>query len=319
MFLIPPTPAVSVVSSPRPARAARTTPPRSFVGLTGFPDRPFFLFVHTYFVHNYRPAEQYLAPHWEDPAALLAEDGRELWTRAEEHQNEEAAGKLQALYDATVTQADEQIFETVRAAIDQRNLRQNTYFTLVSDHGEAFLEHGQIGHGKSLWGELIRVPWILTGPGIRPGTHHREVVDLADVVPTLEPLLGLPSEPSTTGRDVLAGTQAPPSVLTWRNFRETTVWDGVADGDWKLLRLTTDDKPDPQHWLFQWPEDQLDKRDLSQEYPEKFSAMKELLEQRVSDLEKFSSALQTEAGAAADVGGDLSRQLLELGYVSSDQ
>ena len=38
---------------------------------------------------------------------------------------------------------------------------------LTSDHGEAFWEYGQAGHGKSLHEEVLRVPLILHGANDR--------------------------------------------------------------------------------------------------------------------------------------------------------
>ncbi|MCZ6746785.1 MAG: sulfatase-like hydrolase/transferase, partial [Acidobacteria bacterium] len=40
----------------------------------------------------------------------------------------------------------------------------NTLMVLTSDHGEEFLERGWIGHTRTLYEELLRVPLVMVGP-----------------------------------------------------------------------------------------------------------------------------------------------------------
>jgi arylsulfatase A-like enzyme len=72
---------------------------------------------------------------------------------------------------------------------------------LLSDHGEEFAEHGQIGHGETLFIEVLRVPLIFVSPGLasRVVSQH---VSLADVMPTLLGLLELPA-PVMTGESLV--------------------------------------------------------------------------------------------------------------------
>ena len=35
---------------------------------------------------------------------------------------------------------------------------------VTSDHGEAFLEHGRVGHNTTVYDEMLRVPFILRLP-----------------------------------------------------------------------------------------------------------------------------------------------------------
>ena len=51
---------------------------------------------------------------------------------------------------------------------------QDAIIIVTSDHGEEFFEHGQIGHGKSLYDEVLRVPFMVRWPGrIAPATHEQ--------------------------------------------------------------------------------------------------------------------------------------------------
>lgn len=59
-----------------------------------------------------------------------------------------------------------------------------------SDHGEEFFDHDGIEHGHTLHEELIRVPLVLSGPGVAAGRVDAPV-SLIDVAPTVLELAGL--------------------------------------------------------------------------------------------------------------------------------
>ncbi len=65
----------------------------------------------------------------------------------------------------------------------------NTVIALIADHGEAFGEHGHERHGTSLYEEQIRVPLLLSVPGVRPQTVETPVSAI-DLTATLLALAG---------------------------------------------------------------------------------------------------------------------------------
>lgn len=76
----------------------------------------------------------------------------------------------------------------------------NSYVVLLADHGEQFWEHGNNGHGMSLFEEEIRVPFLLKLPHSQhAGTVCKTLIEMVDVAPTLLDLLGLPREPRFQG------------------------------------------------------------------------------------------------------------------------
>jgi len=80
---------------------------------------------------------------------------------------------------------------------------------VVSDHGEGLMypfHHGR-GHGSFTYGSAVRMPWILTGPGVAPGHVVQGVASQVDVLPTLLDLAGLPSAegPGTSWADAVRG------------------------------------------------------------------------------------------------------------------
>jgi phosphoglycerol transferase MdoB-like AlkP superfamily enzyme len=77
------------------------------------------------------------------------------------------------------------------ALLTQLNLRQNTIFCVVGDHGEAFGEHGFFGHERIVFEQVLHVPWVIRAPLlVKEGIRINGQVTSTDVTPTLLALLG---------------------------------------------------------------------------------------------------------------------------------
>ena len=108
---------------------------------------------------------------------------------------------LRKIYLAEVAFFDDQ-FGRMLAAY-RKMTRRPTLLVFWSDHGEAFWEHGQFGHGKSLYREETWVPLIWRMEGVLPsGKIVKEPVALMDLMPTLCSLSGIPTAPWMQGRDL---------------------------------------------------------------------------------------------------------------------
>ena len=106
-------------------------------------------------------------------------------------------------YDNAVHWTDQNIGALLRE-LDELGLRDRTVVVIASDHGEEFLEHGREGHAKSLYREVIEVPWIVSLPfRLEPGVVVETPVENVDIWPTLLDLLGVPALPKTDGRSRL--------------------------------------------------------------------------------------------------------------------
>lgn len=69
----------------------------------------------------------------------------------------------------------------------------NTIVALLADHGEQFGEHSMIGHGNSLYRQVLHVPMLLAIPG-RPAEHVSDPVSIPDLYPTLLRSVGIEGE-----------------------------------------------------------------------------------------------------------------------------
>lgn len=198
--------------------------------------RPYFLFVH--YIEPHHPYTVSRAPA--DLAALpplpLDCADPERWgdvefvrglrerLRAGDAGARRLIAHLGRLYDEEVKFVDAEVARLLRAVAEGGR---PTVVVFTSDHGEHFGEHDLTLHGCSLYEELVRVPFILAGPGIAPG-RLAEPPALEDVVPTLLRLAGLPAE-GYSGRDLLSDL-APRAHVERYADRVS-----VREGGWKLL------------------------------------------------------------------------------------
>ncbi len=71
----------------------------------------------------------------------------------------------------------------------------NTIFCVIGDHGEAFGEHGLLGHERIAFDEVLRIPFCLRAPFlVETGVRMTEPVSSVDLTPTLLGLLGFETE-----------------------------------------------------------------------------------------------------------------------------
>ncbi|WP_374456844.1 sulfatase-like hydrolase/transferase [Nocardioides sp.] len=92
-----------------------------------------------------------------------------------------------------------------------RSVGPDTYVVLTSDNGFHLGQNG-MGRGKGTpYDTDVRVPLLVTGPGVVPG-KRQEVTSNIDLAPTFEELAGLPPAPYRSGVS-LAPTFAQPALV----------------------------------------------------------------------------------------------------------
>lgn len=183
--------------------------------MSGRPAKPFFLFIHLWDVHfDFVPPAPYdkaFDPDyegWVDGKNFFFDPryGPEMDARDKEH--------LLALYDGEIAWTDS-IVGRIREDLEQAGILEGTVFALTSDHGTEFFEHGQKGHRKTLFDEVIKTPLVIRFP---PKLHAaRRVAGQTrgiDVGPTLLELAGLPAPNDVLGRSLvpLAEVSGAPGV-----------------------------------------------------------------------------------------------------------
>ena len=115
--------------------------------------------------------------------------------------------EIVSLYDGNLLTGDD-AFSQVLDVLKQRGRWDNTVVLVLSDHGEAFREHGKMSHNSTVYDEMLHIPFILRLPGgvVPEQIDTRGLVSLEDVVPTLLGLAGIEPTGPLSGVDLLASS-----------------------------------------------------------------------------------------------------------------
>lgn len=119
--------------------------------------------------------------------------------------NDEDLAEIVALYDGNLRAGDEAVGRIIRF-FKTSGLWDNTFFVITSDHGEAFMEHGEIGHNRNVFEEMMWVPLIIKPPKGTDlsGVDTKRLATLADVVTTIYNHLGIEPPQTVRGNDLFA-------------------------------------------------------------------------------------------------------------------
>jgi arylsulfatase A-like enzyme len=177
-------------------------------------DKPFFLYLHYIDPHNqYRPPSAFCAfgrPGYTPRDDAINKDLNDVFdphldkrvtrTMLLEHGiSERDVTRMSDLYDAEVLSADHYIGELLER-LRKDGLYDSTIIIVTADHGEAFMDHGNLEHGGSLYQELIRVPLIIKAPGVRGGQEVGDLVESVDLAPTILDAVGVAPDAAMSGQ-----------------------------------------------------------------------------------------------------------------------
>jgi arylsulfatase A-like enzyme len=167
-----------------------------------FGDRPFFIFLHFYDPHwHYAPPPEVLKIFESSYAGKLTGNLKDFQKLRPDQVTPEDLDHLLALYDGEIRYTDNEIGRLI-THLKERGVMGSTLLAVTSDHGEEFLEHGSWEHQKTLYEEVIRVPLILSGPGLAP-RREAQPVTLLDLAPTVLDFLSVIPPPSMKGLSLL--------------------------------------------------------------------------------------------------------------------
>ncbi len=98
-----------------------------------------------------------------------------------------------ARYYGMVSQIDDSVGIILKALKDCGQLS-NTIILYTSDHGDMCGSHGMIDKHYVLYDDVVKVPFIMSGPGIGKGAVVKELVSSGlDLAPTIDELFGAES------------------------------------------------------------------------------------------------------------------------------
>lgn len=203
----------------------------------------FFLFLHYFDPHfAYREHDEHVFPSrwpYRGPVGPEVRFGELL--RRQSSLNQADADELKRLYDSEIAFTDAHIGR-VLAHLEALGLGDETMVILTADHGEEFLDHARLGHTKTLYDEVLRVPLLVRIPGT-PAAVVESPVALLDVVPTVLAALGLPPAKEAEGRVLpLPGDASrEPRVIVSATQRRAPKRAAI-DDRYKLIRSADGDE-----------------------------------------------------------------------------
>lgn len=234
-------------------------------------------------------------------------------------------------YDGEIEYTDRWL-EQVIAQIDRLGVKERTLIVFTADHGECLWEHGQSGHGYSVYDAELKVPLIMSLPGMLPGgVRINSPVELIDLFPTILDLLQIPVPGSIQGKSLLdlirgkgidhqvAGNRAkiPPAIggeahEVHRLAYSETLWPpapgdrlkGLRTPEWKFIMSLAGEN----RLLYHLPSDPHELRDVSGENPELVKAFE-------GGLSEISRRIGDEGGLLPEMEEEVEARLKALGYV----
>jgi arylsulfatase A-like enzyme len=219
-------------------------------------------------------------------------------------------------YDGEIAFTDRAIGELL-AGLSQLGLAEDTLVVVVADHGEELEDHGKMGHGETLYREIVDVPLLMR----IPGQEHRRisaVVRMVDVMPTILDLLGVvPPDGSVVEYwegvslvSAIRGSDTPQLSAIAELRRGRRLWmEGIERGRWKLIL----DQGSGTIELFDVEDDPQEAENLAGEEPRIVAELERELSRAIASAEH--KAKRHGARQHLDLSHEQKENLRRLGYV----
>lgn len=227
-----------------------------------------------------------------------------------------------ALYDGALRYVDHQVGRLLEA-LEESGAADDTLVVVTSDHGEEFWDHWQagralgddprgiwgVGHGHTMYEELLHVPLVFAGPDLAQGRRSGCPVRHLDVAPTVLARLGVPAPLEMRGDDLtslLGRAEAAPCERR-PQIAESPAY-GPESSAITLGRRKVIEREPALRLLFDLRHDPGERQDLSAAREEIAGA---LAAARASEL----AGLPKGRGEAMEIDAETAAALRALGYL----
>jgi len=249
--------------------------------------KQFFAWIHLYDPHApYTPPKKYAAMYKND---------------------------FSGQYNGEIAFTDECVGKIIDK-LKEKNILDHTLVVLVGDHGEAFGEHEEYGHGIFCYNEVLKVPLIIYNPNLfpRPVRIHQRV-NLIDIMPTLLDIFQIPPPSTIQGNSFLplinGENEDSPRTFFFESMHGQNEMNwapllGLIDGRYKYISL-------PESELYDLEADPAEKENL-------FWKQNRLAKDLDKQLQKYVTELANPQGdSQRELSEEDKKRLQSLGYVSS--
>ncbi|MEX0320986.1 MAG: sulfatase-like hydrolase/transferase [Puniceicoccaceae bacterium] len=245
---------------------------------------PYLLYLAHLAPHDPRQYPAKLASRYNTETVSLPEnfmtthpfDNGEMYARDElleaMPRRPEAVNQHLADYYAIISHVDEQVGR-ILDELEQSGEINNTIIIFAGDNGLACGQHGLMGK-QNLYEHSIRVPLILSGPGIPCNVRRDASCYLSDIFPTLCELLEIDCPDTVEGKSLVpALTDSSEKIRECLHFAYRGVQRSIKQDQMKLIEYVVDGKRATQ--LFDLSSDPLELTNLADE-PHMGETIKEL-------------------------------------------
>jgi N-acetylglucosamine-6-sulfatase len=185
---------------------------KSFVSRVGRSGHPFLLELATFAPHRPAtpaPRDRHGFPFIEAPrdAAFDAvPENAPRWLRGRPPLSEEQIAAMNREYRkrAQSVQAVDDLVGQVRRTLRERGLDRDTYVIFSSDNGYHMGQRRLLAGKMTAYDSDIRVPLIVVGPGVPPGSTMPALAENVDLAPTLMRLAGKTPPPWVDGHGLVS-------------------------------------------------------------------------------------------------------------------
>ncbi len=213
-------------------------------------------------------------------------------------------------YDSYLFHTDKLIGDLVNA-LQEEGIFEKTMVILTADHGEKFMEHGEMVHGgKTLYNEVVHVPLIFHSQQLFPETKTvQTLVEHADILPTLVDIYDA-GEIKIGNLNQLQGQ----SLLKMENDKSVFIVSPnrshmkVINGKWSLIYSREGEEIE----LYDLEKDPLEKKDLSEQYKDVREQMLEILREKIRESLDIGQVVDHEVKR---IDNEVKETLKSLGYI----
>jgi arylsulfatase A-like enzyme len=284
-----------------------------------------FLYIQLMDLHQPNDPPEPFFSYFETPQAGSRGDEHKDWAFGRQVDMSETSfqsfrSHRLALYDGSLRYADQEIGRLLQE-FEDRSLLDETLVLLTSDHGEEFWDHAEegrrwgddprgiwgIGHGHTMFQELLHVPLIIRGPGFRGGARVSCPASLLDLAPTALVALGVAVPEGMVGVD-LRELHAPPPGETSCASRAVAASSPAYGPDSGAVIL--------DGWKLSWRGDRVALFDLltdPEERQDLAGSRPDLLARLLG--EKPESRHDQGSSEAMEISPELEDELRALGYI----
>lgn len=296
--------------------------------LSNDPPEPFFLWVHYFDPHlPYKPPGRFLGAFDSSPPDRITLNGRppQKYFRAQNPMPEGLRQRILGLYDGEIHAVDRAVGELLQAYYGAST--GEAIVVLTSDHGEEFKEHGRLNHTKTLYDELLRVPLVVAGPHIEPGSRVASQAQNVDIFPTILKMLQIEKPAGLHGRALTFSDEDGSPRETQLSETRNRSWSdsagvkatganplflrSVRQGPWKMIVSLLDDRKE----LYFLPDDPAELMDVAAANGKVIDRLTRILDEKSKRGGPFTADSMAAGQDNLELNDEQVERLRALGYI----